>query len=157
MNITDFITVEFIEASVQSEDKNSLFSELVGVLTRAMPAIEYEAALNAIIDRENKMSTGLGKGVAIPHGKTEAVDTLCGVLGISKKGIEYDALDGEPVHVVFMLLSPVVNSGPHIKALRRIAALLKDPGCYQRLCEASDAAEAYRLLRNDEERMGEGD
>jgi len=157
MNITDFITEECIVASVQSEDKEKLFEELAGTLARAKPGIEYQAVLNALIEREEKMSTGIGKGIAIPHGKTDAVDTICGVLGISKNGIDYDALDGEPVHIVFMLLSPTASSGPHINALRRIAGLLKDPGCYQRLCDAPDAAGAFRLLRSDEERMGEGE
>jgi mannitol/fructose-specific phosphotransferase system IIA component (Ntr-type) len=157
MNITDFITEEFIIASVQSEDKEALFVELVDTLARAMPGLDHQTALSAITEREEKMSTGIGKGIAIPHGKTDAVSALCGVLGISKKGIDYDALDGEPVHIIFMLVSPESNSGPHIKALRRIASLLKDPGCYQRLCAAEDAAGAYQLLRNDEERLGEGD
>ncbi|HPH03713.1 MAG TPA: PTS sugar transporter subunit IIA [Spirochaetota bacterium] len=155
MNITEVITEEYICPALVSEDKDELFAELVEVLVRARPGLDREAILKAIREREVKMSTGIGKGIAIPHGKTNVVDDLCGVIGISRKGVEYDALDGEPVHVVFMLLAPMTSAGRHIKALQKIANLMKDRGCYQRLCDAKTAAEVWQLIHADEERLAE--
>jgi len=155
MKITDVITEEFIATSVRSEDKEELFAEMVEALVRAVPRIDREAVLRAITEREEKMSTGIGKGIALPHGKTEAVDDLYGVLGISEKGIDYDALDGEPVHVIFMLLAPASSAGSHIKALQKIANLLKDGNCYQRLLGVRSAAEAYQVLRSEESHAGD--
>jgi mannitol/fructose-specific phosphotransferase system IIA component (Ntr-type) len=157
MIITDFITEEFITTSVQSEDKDELFAELVELLSRGMHArnidIDSETILSAIAEREEKMSTGIGHGIAMPHGKTDAVHDLCGVLGISKRGIDYEALDGEPVHIIFLLIAPSSSPGPHIKALQRIASLLKTPGCFDKLCEARSASEAYQVLRDEEDRF----
>lgn len=155
MNITEIISEDCICPSLVSEDKDELFAELVEILVRARPELERESILKPIREREAKMSTGVGKGIAIPHGKTDVIDEMCGVIGISKKGIEYDALDGELVHVVVMLIAPTTSAGPHIKALQRIANLMKDKGCYQRLCAANSAAEIWQIIRSDEERMDE--
>jgi len=157
MVITDFITEEFITTSVQSEDKDELFAELVELLSRGMRTrsidIDSEAILAAINEREEKMSTGIGHGIAMPHGKTDTVSDLCGVLGISRRGIDYEALDGEPVHIIFLLIASAANPGPHIKALQRIASLLKIPGCFDKLCEARSASEAWQILRDEEDRF----
>jgi PTS system nitrogen regulatory IIA component len=99
------------------------------------------------------MSTGIGQGIAIPHGKTDQLQDLCGVLGISRSGIEYDALDGKPVHVVFLLLAPLDSAGPHIRALQQIATLMKDAGFSQRLREAKSAGEIFRIMQNEENRL----
>jgi mannitol/fructose-specific phosphotransferase system IIA component (Ntr-type) len=155
MIITNTITEACISASVQSEDKEELFAEMVEILVRGTPGMDRDAVLQAITERESKMSTGIGKGVAIPHGKTDAVSALCGVIGISKKGIDYEALDGEPVHVIFMLLAPASSAGAHIKALQRIGTLMKDRSCYQKLCDAKTSGEVFQILRSEEERMGD--
>jgi len=157
MNITDIIKEDCFAASLQSKSKDELFVEMVDILVRANPGLDREVVLKAIREREVKMSTGIGKGIAIPHGKTNAVEDLVGVVGVSKEGVEYDALDGELVHVVFMLLAPVSSTGRHITALQKIANLMKDRGCYQRLFDAKTAAEAFKGLQIDEEKLAQDD
>lgn len=152
MNISGFITADFIKAGLESDDKDELFEEMIDVLVRNR-GFDREALLSAVRDREAKMSTGIGQNIAIPHGKTDAVDGLCGVIGTSRSGIDYESLDDEPVHIVFLLLAPFDSSGPHIKALQRIAVLLKDRGFYKRLVDAGSAQELYQILVNEESRL----
>lgn len=152
MNISGFITADFIRVGLESEDKDELFEELIDVLVRNR-GFDREALLEAVRDRESKMSTGIGQNIAIPHGKTDAVDGLVGVIGTSRGGIDYESLDDEPVHIVFLLLAPFDSSGPHIKALQRIAVLLKDRGLYKRLVDAASAQELYQILVNEESRL----
>ena len=152
MNISGFITTDFIRVGLESEDKDELFEELIDVLVRNR-GFDREALLEAVRDRESKMSTGIGQNIAIPHGKTDAVDGLVGVIGTSRSGIDYESLDDEPVHIVFLLLAPFDSSGPHIKALQRIAVLLKDRGLYKRLVDAASPQELFQILVNEESRL----
>jgi PTS system fructose-specific IIC component/PTS system nitrogen regulatory IIA component len=97
------------------------------------------------------MSTGIKKGIAIPHGKTGTVDRVCGVLGISKKGIDYDALDGNPVHLLFLILAPEKDSETHLRLLKRLAALLDDPQFYTELALQSSAQDACEIIKKYED------
>ena len=99
------------------------------------------------------MSTGIKKGIALPHGKVEGLTGLSGVLGISKRGIEYAALDGEPVYLVFMLVSSPKDSELHLAALKRLAVLLDDPEFYTDLLRADSPARASSIVRNYETRL----
>jgi PTS system fructose-specific IIC component/PTS system nitrogen regulatory IIA component len=92
------------------------------------------------------MSTGIQKGIAIPHGNTNAVDTVCGVLGISRDGIDYDALDGEPVYLLFMLIAPDKDSEKHLRILQRLAELLGNPQFSQDLQVQKDPQAAYKII-----------
>jgi PTS system fructose-specific IIC component/PTS system nitrogen regulatory IIA component len=97
------------------------------------------------------MSTGIHKGIAIPHGKTNALDNVYGVLGISKKGIDYDALDGEPVYLLFMILAPQKDSEKHLRLLKRLAELLDNPQFFTELLAQNDAQGAYGIIRKYED------
>jgi len=97
------------------------------------------------------MSTGIKKGIAIPHGKTNAVDSVYGVLGISRKGVDYDALDGEPVFLLFMLLAPQKDSEKHLRLLKRLAELLDNPSFYTDLLSQKDSQSANNLIRKYED------
>jgi PTS system fructose-specific IIC component/PTS system nitrogen regulatory IIA component len=97
------------------------------------------------------MSTGIQKGIAIPHGKTNAVDKVFGVLGISKKGIDYDALDGQPVYLVFMMLAPQSDTEKHLRLLKRVAELLDNPSFYTDLVAQNDAQGAYGVIKKYED------
>jgi len=152
VNISDFITADFIKTGLESEDKDELFEEMIDILVRNR-GYEREAVLKAIREREEKMSTGIGQNIAIPHGKTDAVDGLVGVIGTSREGIDYESLDDEAVHVVFMLLAPFDSAGPHIKALQRIAVLMKDRGFYKRLIECGSPQDLFQMLVNEENRL----
>jgi PTS system fructose-specific IIC component/PTS system nitrogen regulatory IIA component len=110
-----------------------------------------EELLDALREREAKMSTGIHKGIGIPHGKTNAVESLRGVLGISRKGIDYDALDGEPVHLVFMVLIPEKDTEKHLRILKRIAELLENPQFYREMTVQKDPQGAYNVIKKYED------
>jgi PTS system fructose-specific IIC component/PTS system nitrogen regulatory IIA component len=99
------------------------------------------------------MSTGIKKGIALPHGKAEGISGLCGALGVSRRGIEYSSLDGEPVYLVFMLVSSPKDSELHLAALKRLAVLLDDPEFYTDLLRSDSPERASQIIRNYESRL----
>jgi PTS system nitrogen regulatory IIA component len=103
-------------------------------------------------ERESLGSTGIGQGVAIPHGKANVVDGLIAAFGISKQGIEFDALDGEPVYIFFLLIAPEDSAGPHLKALARISRLLKDKHFRDMLRSAESTEKLLQSIKNEDER-----
>ncbi len=146
MQLQDIFTPSTIKLDLESEDKDEVFEELVDVMVNAHQLKVRTEILEAIHDRESKMSTGIRDGIAVPHGKTDVVSQLLGVIGLSKQGIDYDALDGKPVHLLFLLVSPADQSGPHLKMLRNIAVLLEQPKFCDDMLTASSAEQLYRRL-----------
>ena len=120
----------------------------------------YVAAIRAaqlnlktvLIERENLGSTGIGQGIAIPHGKTDKVGELIAVLGISRKGVNYEALDGEPVYIMFLLVAPKDTAGPHLKALAQISRLLRDSYFCELLRRCKTPKEVFDLIAREENR-----
>jgi len=146
MFLQDVFSPEFIKVNLEAEDKEEVFEELVDYFCQVHSTNAREELLAALNEREAKMSTGIQKGIAIPHGSTNAVDTVCGVLGISRKGIEYDALDGKPVYLLFMIVAPHEDSEMHLRVLKRMAELLENPEFYIELQSQKDAQSAYRVI-----------
>ena len=107
--------------------------------------------LEAVLEREKIMSTGIGDGIAIPHGKSESVIKLAAALGTQRRGVDFEALDGEPAYVFFLLVSPANVSGPHIKALARISRLLKNDDFKKRLVAAPTPEEIMSVIESEEE------
>jgi PTS system fructose-specific IIC component/PTS system nitrogen regulatory IIA component len=143
-----------IKIGLESEDKDELFEELVDLLAKEGGRdFPRASVLAAIVEREEKMSTGIKKGIALPHGKAEGLSGLSGALGISRRGIRYASLDGEPVYLVFMLVSSPKDSEFHLAALKRLAILLDDPEFYTDLIAADSPARANSILRNYESRL----
>ncbi len=142
---------EYIKVGLEAEDKDEAFEEMVDFFCSSANSNGREEILDAVRERENKMSTGIQKGIAIPHGKTSAVDSICGMLGISKKGVDYDALDGEPVYIMFMILAPVRDTELHLKVLKRLAELLDNPQFYTELASQNDAQGAWQVIKKYEE------
>lgn len=153
MKITDLISEACVKTSLESEDKEELFEEMVDLLVRSKPDYDRGQLIEAVEERESKMSTGIGNGIAIPHCKTDAVSETCGVIGTSRSGIDYESLDGEPVYIVFMLIGPVTDAEIHLKALQQISILMQDRGLYQRLLETENPGELFRILRQEEDRL----
>jgi PTS system fructose-specific IIC component/PTS system nitrogen regulatory IIA component len=142
-----------IKIGLESEDKDELLEELVDVLAKTYPKdkeFPREQVLDALWAREEKMSTGIYKGVAVPHATVEGIDSLHGVLGISKKGIEYESLDGSPVYLVFMLISSPGEAELHLDALRKIALLIQDPVLLDNLMKAARPEQVFALIREFE-------
>jgi PTS system fructose-specific IIC component/PTS system nitrogen regulatory IIA component len=153
MILQDVLLPEFIKVSMEAEDKDEAFEELVDYYCQADNLNAHDEILQAIVTREAKMSTGIHKGIAVPHGKTKAVNTLRGVLGISNKGIQYDALDGEPVYLLFMLISPMEDSEKHLRLLKHLAELMEIPQFQIELQAQKDPQSAFKVIRKYEEML----
>jgi PTS system fructose-specific IIC component/PTS system nitrogen regulatory IIA component len=151
MLLHDLFTPEFILVDLQAEDKEEVFEELVDRFCQTIKSDAREEILDALRQREMKMSTGIQKGVAIPHGKTNAVDRVYGVLGVSRKGIDYEALDGNPVYLLFMVLGPTGDSEKHLKVLQRMAELLANPQFFSDIAAQKDVQGVYGILKKYEE------
>lgn len=150
MKLSDLLDESVISLDLESEDKEELFAEMVEILWRAGRLEDREGALEAIASREDMATTGIGDGLAVPHGKAASIGALTAALGISKEGIEYDATDGEPVHIVFMVLAEANNPGPHVECLGEIARLLQVQGFRDRLRAAETAEEVLAVIKAEE-------
>ncbi|MDR3275343.1 MAG: PTS sugar transporter subunit IIA [Endomicrobium sp.] len=150
MQIMDFLNQSSILVDLNSADKKSAIIELVEVLKDTKKAKKTDEIINVILEREKLGSTGIGQGVAIPHGKTAVVHEQMGVLGISRKGIEFNSLDGELVHTIFLLVGPVEISGQHLKALSRISRLFKDKFLRQAIRDAVTAEEVVKIIQQED-------
>jgi nitrogen PTS system EIIA component len=142
-----------IKADLESESKDELFEELVDLLANSCPPRQNfprQEVLEALYSREAKMSTGICKGIALPHATVPGLDSLKGAIGISRKGIDYDALDGHPVYLVFLLLTPPDDAESHLHALQRLAALIEDKAVVQKLSSATTPEAAFSIIKEFE-------
>jgi PTS system fructose-specific IIC component/PTS system nitrogen regulatory IIA component len=142
---------ELIKVDLEAADKDEAFEELVDCFCQVEKSNAREEILEALREREAKMSTGIQKGIGIPHAKTNAVEQVCGALGISRGGIEYDALDGEPVYLVFMVLIPQKDTEKHLRILKRMAELLENPQFYMELVAQKDSQGVYNIMKKHED------
>jgi len=147
----DVFRPEFIKIGMEAEDKEEAFEELVDQFCQIEGSDNREEILKALRAREAKMSTGIHKGIALPHGKTNVVERIYGVLGISEKGVEYDSLDGQPVYLLFMLLAPEKHAEIHLLLLKRLACLLDNPQFYMDLAAQTSAAGANGVIKKYED------
>ncbi len=152
MKITDFIDKRGIKIGLEATEKEDALKELVDVLATIKEIGDKKSIVRALIDRERLGSTGIGQGIAIPHGKTDRVNGLVAVLGISRKGVNFEALDGEMVYIFFLLVAPKDTAGPHLKALAQISRLLRDTYFCELLKRCNTADEVYELIRREEDR-----
>jgi len=136
MILLELLEPSLVKIGLEAEDKEELFEELLNLLVEAKKVKDRRMALEALWEREDKGSTDIGKGVAIPHAKTNAVDELVAAIGISKDGIDYESGEDEPIRLVFMMLATENNPGLHIEALANIATLAETPGICRKLHEA---------------------
>jgi len=151
MKVLDFLEVDCVELDVKSQTKKEAISELSHLLEKCGKISDPQAVLESLMEREKLGSTGIGQGVAIPHAKNENVGKLVAALGISKKGVQFDALDGEPVNLIFVLIAPPDSSGLHLKALARISRLLKDKFFRQALREAKSIDEVQKIIQEEDD------
>ena len=126
MKLVDLLSPEAVTLDLKSQGKREVLEELCLLLANAKKLPDPQALLRTLVDRESLGSTGIGQGVAIPHGKSPAVPAQAAALGISKRGVDFDALDGEPVYIIFLVAAPPDAAGLHLKALAKISRLLKD-------------------------------
>ncbi len=151
MSLIDYINADAIMLDVQESDKEALLSKMLERLDSCELLENREGAENAIMAREQLMSTGVGNGVAIPHAKTDAVKAIRLTVATIKNGIAYKSVDNKPVFVVFMLLSPRNAASDNLKVLTSIAKLLRDnPNFLEKLIKADTASEFIELIAKEE-------
>jgi len=150
MMLTQILQPTCIKVPLEGKDKKSIITELVDLLDTNGLLLERDAALEAVLMREQTRSTGIGSGIALPHGKCKAVKELVMAVGIVPEGIDFESVDEKPVSIVILLVSPADKTGPHIQALARISKLMLDESFKQGLEKATSAEEVYELLNNKE-------
>ncbi|MDR3071465.1 MAG: PTS sugar transporter subunit IIA [Endomicrobium sp.] len=150
MKIMDFLSQDAIVIDLKSEDKKSAITELVDVLKNTKKIKKTDEIVNVVLEREKLGSTGIGQGVAIPHGKTDILHEQLGVLGISHKGIEFNSLDGDLVYIIFLLAGPVEVAGQHLKALSKISRLFKDKFLRQAIRDATTKEEIVKIIQQED-------
>jgi PTS system nitrogen regulatory IIA component len=146
MKITTFLKREFIIEELQAVTKEEVLAEMAAVLMPAGSPDDQDEMVRVLMARERLGSTGIGDGIAIPHGKIGGLDDLRIAIGRSHQGVDFNALDGKPAHLFFLLMAPENSSGQHLKVLARISRLLKDNVLRKNLMEAESAAELFKLL-----------
>jgi len=154
MKIMDFLSKKAISTDIKSTKKDEVIKELVDTLISAAE-IEKRCRnklIDALITRESLGSTAIGQGIAIPHAKSDCVDKLIAAFGLSKKGVDFDSLDGEPAYIFFLLVAPQDSAGPHLKALARISRLLKDRYFRDSLRACTDDKSIIKIIAGEDEK-----
>ena len=146
MFLQKILLPEFIKIDLEADNKEEAFNELIAHYCKTDKSSSHKEIFKAIITREDKMSTGIHKGVAVPHGKTNAVNSVRGALGISRKGIQYDSLDGEPVYLLFLIIFPLDDTQEHLRFLKHLAAILDIPDFLAELRSQHDPKEASAVI-----------
>jgi mannitol/fructose-specific phosphotransferase system IIA component (Ntr-type) len=148
--LTELLTPDRIKIPLESTQKDAVLKELVEMVGGPESRIDLEDVLRAVQQREDVLSTGIGNGVAIPHGKTPGLRGLMLAAGVAPQGVDFEALDGKPVHLFFLLVGPESAAGEHVKALSRISRLLQRDSFRGRLSSAASAEEFYAVLSEAE-------
>lgn len=146
MRISDMLHPSAVEASLGASSKPAVLRELVGLVLKTKPDLDPNHLVDTLLRREKLQSTGIGDGVAIPHGKTTAVSEVICCVGRSADGVDFQSLDGAPAHLFVTLLVPANEAGLHLKALARVSRLLKQAELRQALLDAADAEAMYTVL-----------
>lgn len=153
MNITQILQPACVKVPLQSKDKISAITELIDLLDENHLLLDRKVALEAVIEREKARSTGIGSGIAIPHGKCNAVKELVMAVGIAPEAINFESADGKPVKIILLLVSPTNQTGPHLQALAKISRLMLDEDFKKELEKSSSSDAAYQLLSKKETTM----
>jgi fructose-specific phosphotransferase system IIA component len=151
MKVFELLDEKFILTDFKSDDKEYVINELIDLYKGNDKVNNIEKVRTAILDREKIMSTGVGKGFAIPHGKTNAVSDVIAAFGKTTRDIDYDALDGNPVHLVFLLVGRDDMVSKHIKLLSRISRLMNKDEFRERLINSNSKEEIINIFKEEEE------
>ena len=154
MRIMDFLNKKAVVADLKSKEKKDIIEELLDALIEggSLKKSQKQAAAQSLMNREELGSTGIGQGIGVPHSKLSDLKELIGAFGLSRKGVDFESLDGELVYIFFLILAPEESAGPHLKALARLSRLLKDKFFRDMLKNAKDAKEIVKII-SDEDQM----
>ena len=153
MKITDILDEASIIQDLRSTSKKGVLEELSDVLVEGGKLPDRDKVVEVLLDREKLGSTGIGDGIAIPHGKMKGIKDLVISFGRSTKGINFESIDNKPTHLFFLLVAPENSAGIHLKALARISRLLKDPSFRSRLMEAKDRRDLFTIIAEEDEKF----
>jgi fructose-specific phosphotransferase system IIA component len=155
MKICEILRIDKIVPSMQGTNKNEVIDELIGLFKNDERVKNMDDMKSAVHDREKIMSTGVGKGFAIPHAKTDSVAEIVAAFGKLDKPIDFQALDEQPVNLIFLLVGKESLVGPHIKLLSRISRMMNKDEFRESLAKANSAKEIYTLFENEEKQYFE--
>jgi len=147
MNIAELTGEQYVIKDLKSQTKKEVLTELAEVFVAGGLEIDSKRMVEVLLEREKLGSTGIGDGIAIPHGKLRGLKSLLISVGKSIPGIDFESLDGKPVHIFFMLIAPEKSAGQHLKALAKISRMLKDEDFRAALMSAESAADMYNIMK----------
>lgn len=150
MKIVDLLDIKAISIELTSTTKVEVLAEMVDLLRQVQPDLDAAELLTVLIEREELGSTGIGDGIAIPHGKLKGLDRLLMAFGRKKDGVDFDAMDNRPAHLIFLLLAPESEATLHLKALARISKLLRKEEVRRQLLEAPDPQALLNILSQED-------
>jgi fructose-specific phosphotransferase system IIA component len=150
MKICEILEEELISSKVPGSDKEEVLNFMIDLVSKSPKVKDKEMVKTAIFDREKIMSTGVGKGFAIPHGKTDGITEMVAAFGITENDINFESLDGEPVRLIFLLVGKENLVGPHLKLLSRISRLLNKDEFRTSLLKANTPSEILQLFEKEE-------
>ncbi len=153
VKIAEILDPAAIVAELEGTGKEEVLAELTASLVAANPSLNRKEVLRVLLERERLGSTGIGDGVAIPHGKLNNLDQQLMAFGLSRKGVDFDAMDGKPARLFFLLIAPEDAVGIHLKTLARISKLLKSATVRERLQQAADGRQIYHIITEEEENL----
>jgi len=151
MKVFELLDSKYILTGFKSNNKDDVMNELIDLLKGDERVIDLEEVRKCVFDREKIMSTGVGKGFAIPHGKTNSITDIIAAFGKSETPIEYNSLDGEPVHLVFLLVGKDNLVGKHIKLLSRISRLMNNDEFREQLIKADSVESILKIFEEEEQ------
>jgi fructose-specific phosphotransferase system IIA component len=150
MKISDILTEDLVVAGLKGKSKDGIIEAMIGIVSHSPKVLDREKVRTAIFEREQIMSTGVGNGFAIPHGKTDAVSDIVAAFAVTEEEIDYDSLDEKPVRLVFLLVGKDNLVGPHIKLLSRISRLMNKEEFRRQLLALETPKEILDLFRQEE-------
>jgi PTS system nitrogen regulatory IIA component len=150
VKITDILVKESILLDLTGSTKADVLAEMANALARSEPELDELRILEVLIEREKLGSTGIGEGVAIPHGSLLGLSRFMASFARSCEGVDFDSIDGQPTHLFFLLLSPEYSTGQHLRALARVSRLLRDASFRERLLDAETQEEVYRAIEEED-------
>jgi PTS system nitrogen regulatory IIA component len=150
MKITDILVRDASILDLTAAAKDDVLAELAGALATAEPALDRDGLLTVLREREALQSTGIGEGVAIPHGKVHGLDRLVATFARSRGGVDFESIDGQPTQLFFLLVVPEQSGGQHLKALARISRFFRDASFRERLIAADDLDEIFRAIEEED-------
>jgi PTS system nitrogen regulatory IIA component len=151
MKLSEILKPECIISDLKAHDKKEALEELSQVLTEQDPSLNKGYLLQVLLERERLGSTGIGEGIALPHGKVKKLDRLLISFGRSMEGLGFDSVDEKPAYLFFLLVAPENSAGAHLQALAKISRLLKDSNFRHRLMDANTRDEIFKIIMDRDE------